>query len=449
MSNRKIAQKKILERQRLVELESRCINVAKAEGKQFAVDFIAQCNFDINTTFDSGYTLFYYAVIFNNIELVKFLLNEDVKIDPNQLGQMKDYASRKVRRLIEDFCDPESDSDLEKPVTNEARVMPELPKLPETPPLKPIKPRSEPSCSPGTLPINDDEQRRVQREGMMVDIEDKVSYRFFCGELKPSVILESLKEKRIYDVLNEILCSGMNINSIFVEGYPILSCAIVFDEPELVKVLMENGANIEYQHEDSIPPYNLALLCGSRDVLQVIDASQRAKKSTSMFDYLPDHQGLGYPEAGIRSNVMDVFDEIESGDPKRLRSFLKDQNMSVFRVMDKDGLTPLMVAARDSSLEIVEAILSEGGKSTIDVQSDTMKNTAIMFAIIRGHLDIIKRLIRYGASIHIKNAAGKSVIDLASENLRGEDFSVFYEERAVVIKPGYAKCIMDHDDFSC
>lgn len=420
MSVRSKIQKRLLARQQEVELESRCINVARATGKQSAVEFITQCKFDINKVFESGYTLFYYTVIFNNIELIKYLMNEDVKIDPDQIDQIKFYASKKAKRLIENFCLSDSDSTTSDPVLDDVfddREFFDQPKHTV------VKPRSEPSCSLGTLPINREEQQRLsQREKMKKEIEEEIDYLSLCGETRPSIIFNHLTEGRVDDVINEVLTLGINFNEKFIGDYPLLSCAVIFDNPELVKILIDNGTDKEYQCEDMMPPVNLALLYGSQKVLQAMGLIERT--------YMPK-PAQKKPTPAVTNNVarprktsgvMDVFDFIAAGDVRSLKIFLEDQNKSVFESLDKDGLTPLMNAACFGTTGMVEVILQKGGKPTIDNQTDRMKNSAIMFAIHNKNVAMTKRLLVHGASIHLKNAYGKSVVDLAKENFSQSDF---------------------------
>jgi len=451
MSSRKVIQKEIIERERKIRLESKCIDVAKVLDKKPAVTFIKESNFDINKVFDSGNTLFYYAVIFNNNELVKYLLNENVKIYPEQIDPLKKYASKNIRRLIEDFLDPESesDSDLNVPSLNSDVFVDneffERPLRQETPAKEVfVKPKSEPSCAPGTFPtIAEVERKKVKREKLMDDIKNKANNLFISGKDEVLAIIEFLAKGDTLEVLNEMLLSKIDFNEELVEGYTLLSCAIIFDNSDLVEILIQNNVD-KYHSGIYASPFDLAMLYGSQRVVRLMNRDSEktkqkiiakpkceAKISHKTKDISLTWQGVkdGFVDTSTKPKSkhpwtpMDIFDYIRIGKSEYLISFIKSRSKTVFERLNKDFMTPLIFAVQESTTEIVNIILFEGGWNTIEYCPTMTKNTAIMFAIINKDIPKIKLLLGYKALIdgHMNNE-GKTARTLAKEYLSKEDF---------------------------
>lgn len=87
-------------------------------------------------------------------------------------------------------------------------------------------------------------------------------------------------------------------------------------------------------------------------------------------------------------------------------------------VIDKNGKTPLMVAVENSSLDIVEFLLSEENNNINKVkinQRDFIGRTALFLAIRHMNRDIISHIIAKGGDLSICDNQGKNAIDQAED----------------------------------
>jgi ankyrin repeat protein len=85
---------------------------------------------------------------------------------------------------------------------------------------------------------------------------------------------------------------------------------------------------------------------------------------------------------------------------------------------DNYGITALMNAACFGHVNIVKALLDHkvNGEVVVDVNAkDNDGITALFFAAKYGHAEIAKLLIRRGADPNLKNAAGETALDIASD----------------------------------
>lgn len=80
----------------------------------------------------------------------------------------------------------------------------------------------------------------------------------------------------------------------------------------------------------------------------------------------------------------------------------------------KKGRTELMRKSRwGSSADIIQYLIDRSGKESINIK-DNYAWTALMFAAIKGHSDIVKVLLDNGSDINAKNDDGKTALMLAA-----------------------------------
>ena len=144
-----------------------------------------------------------------------------------------------------------------------------------------------------------------------------------------------------------------------------------------------------------------------------------------------------------------LHEAVLAGDVDELKSALAagaDVN-----ARDSSGLTPLMQAANQGYVLMVEQILT-APKVDIDARAADGA-TALFIAAVHGHKEIIEILMKAGADVNIPGPKGKSAVELAkthygeptSENIRkhepaiqallqGMSYAAFQKEREKLIK---------------
>ncbi len=102
------------------------------------------------------------------------------------------------------------------------------------------------------------------------------------------------------------------------------------------------------------------------------------------------------------------FAAARTGDDQVLKQFL-DAGFPVNQI-NNQSYTALMVAAYYGHLSSIELLLKKGADPCIQ---DKRGNTAIMAALIKGELLIVKRLYQVNCSENIKNNAGLTLKEFA------------------------------------
>ena len=91
---------------------------------------------------------------------------------------------------------------------------------------------------------------------------------------------------------------------------------------------------------------------------------------------------------------------------------LLDRGANLF-VTNNNGSTPLIIAAVYNHFELVEFLLDKGADQTVVDQDG---DSSLMCAILRGHLEVVRLLLDRGASLTTYNNAGFSPLSFAANH---------------------------------
>jgi len=111
---------------------------------------------------------------------------------------------------------------------------------------------------------------------------------------------------------------------------------------------------------------------------------------------------------------MSIFDVTKRGDALSLKKLLT-QPFDIDE-RDKDGMTPLCIAAWDGHLECLKLILESGANIR-----DDHNLCALNFAAKQGHLECVRELLKY--DVYIEKSSGfdrNTPLQLAAENGHSE-----------------------------
>lgn len=127
-----------------------------------------------------------------------------------------------------------------------------------------------------------------------------------------------------------------------------LHVAVLEHAPELVRVLMQHGANARvgiYPHRDATSPLTIAMERGYREIVAIIrDEEQRRQQAKTGF-------GRGTDE---------LFEAIRSGDGERARALMQADPALIRARHPVFDWTPLLLAARTLNVRLVAWLLEQG-----------------------------------------------------------------------------------------
>lgn len=187
------------------------------------------------------------------------------------------------------------------------------------------------------------------------------------------------------EIVRLLIDNGANVNAQDNAGYTAIakaSCLGVGRHYEIVELLIEASADVNLKTKEGISPFLFAILNGHKE-LGIVLKNAGAKEEHLFFGKEADGELLSATNFGDLQRVKYVF------------LFKPNLNTS-----DKLGLTPLMYAARNGNHEILTMLLKAG--AIVDAK-DYSGKTALMFAARRGNKDIISILLDYEANVDLQD----------------------------------------------
>ena len=298
------------------------------------------------------------------------------------------------------------------------------------------------------------------------------------GKADKNIINDSLEGKTpliiavgnsYIDTAKILIENGANINAVDIEGWSALSYAVNNGDIEIAKLLLENKAkikdelliaikspivesrinmmkllidnkaNINYTDENGFNPLNIAIESGDMELTKFL-ITNGANVNSLMQD------GVSLIGYAIAQNNMDLLQMlIENGanvnytngdswanTPLQTASRLGLDNVvrilltrnADINAVDMNGNTALHTAALNSQLSIVKLLLEKN--PNLDIQNK-VGNTALHLAVISGNINIVGELVLKGANTRIRNNDGKYPRDIARVNNSAAIFEVLRE----------------------
>lgn len=94
--------------------------------------------------------------------------------------------------------------------------------------------------------------------------------------------------------------------------------------------------------------------------------------------------------------------------------------------------TSLMWASAYGHIDMVEFLLKNGARKTIDAKDSSLGSTALMLAAIGGHISTIQCLLQYGADIEVKSDYGETALMYAAKSVNADSVHVLLSHGANV-----------------
>ena len=304
---------------------------------------------------------------------------------------------------------------------------------------------------------------------IMQMIIDKVDKKLINDSLEGKTPLIIAVGNSYIDTAKILIENGANINAVDIEGWSALSYAVNNGDIEIAKLLLENKAkikdelliaikspivesrinmmkllidnkaNINYTDENGFNPLNIAIESGNMELTKFL-ITNGANVNSLMQD------GVSLIGYAIAQNNMDLLQMlIENGanvnytngdswanTPLQTASRLGLDNVvrilltrnADINAVDMNGNTALHTAALNSQLSIVKLLLEKN--PNLDIQNK-VGNTALHLAVISGNINIVGELVLKGANTRIRNNDGKYPRDIARVNNSAAIFEVLRE----------------------
>jgi len=171
-----------------------------------------------------------------------------------------------------------------------------------------------------------------------------------------------------------------------------LICASVNGYIEVVKFLIEKGADVSAVFGNKITPLHFAAERGNIEIVKLLVEKDADIKAVDGYGRTSLHL------ASLNGNTEIVTLLIALG------AEVKAANVG--------GKTPLHYASEEGNIEVVKLLIVEGAEVNV---ADIEGRTPLSWASDEGHIEVVKLLIRAGADTNGADVEGRTPLDWASE----------------------------------
>ena len=304
---------------------------------------------------------------------------------------------------------------------------------------------------------------------IMQMIIDKVDKKLINDSLEGKTPLIIAVGNSYIDTAKILIENGANINAVDIEGWSALSYAVNNGDIEIAKLLLENKAkikgelliaikspivesrinmmkllidnkaNINYTDENGFNPLNIAIETGNMELTKFLitngaNVDSLMRDGVSLIGYAIAQNNMDLLQILIENgaNVNNTNGDSWTDTPLKTASrlgldnvvrILLSRNVDI-NAVDMNGNTALHTAALNSQLSVVKLLLEKN--PNLDIQNK-VGNTALHLAVISGNIDIVGELVLKGANTRIRNNDGKYPRDIARANNSAAIFEVLRE----------------------
>ena len=174
---------------------------------------------------------------------------------------------------------------------------------------------------------------------------------------------------------------------------PLMRAWLENNRLDNIKTLLALGANIKRLDNEGKSAFHFAARDSSPEIIEYLFSKRMSVNMTDFSGLTP--LMCACLEGGCLNNIKTLF-----------------KHGANIKQLDNSGKSALHFAARDSSPEIIEYLLSLG--TTVNM-TDNKGQVPLMFACMEGgRLDNIKKLLQNDADINLVDNDGKSVLHFAA-----------------------------------
>ncbi|XP_064398567.1 ankyrin repeat and SAM domain-containing protein 6-like [Halichondria panicea] len=191
------------------------------------------------------------------------------------------------------------------------------------------------------------------------------------------------------EIVQELLRRGADVGTC-LKGtqWTALMLAALNNQLPVMELLLQHGADKKATDINGQTAADLAAALGHTDMVRLLTGKKPKECSEGEF-----------------------FDKVKSGDIERVRVVLETQKQ-LANSRDKDGATPLMLAANRGNIKMVELLLDRGaGANTTD---DKYGWTALMLATHQRKYEVVQLLGEKGADVSVRGKSGSTAFDVAN-----------------------------------
>jgi ankyrin repeat protein len=253
-------------------------------------------------------------------------------------------------------------------------------------------------------------------------IKEKITEETYNDKYNNILLLIVLELKKSIEIIKKILDNGANVNYTGINKITPLITALLYKNSILViELLLDTGANVNYCINKITP---LIFILSSTNSIEIIpDCTQSKIRVIQLL--LDTGADVNYESLNKYTPLMFA---LQYNNTIEIIGLLLDYGANVNH-MNVNKITPLIVALKyNKSIEIIGLLLDTGANVN---HEDNNKRTPLMFALkFNNIIEIIRLLLDTGANIHHLNSFNETPLMVALQVNVSIEIRQLLEERA-------------------
>lgn len=268
---------------------------------------------------------------------------------------------------------------------------------------------------------NREKEVNAKRKKTEQNMNKKIKKHDYKVHFVPSVMLLEAAARNDIDEVQRLLMLGVSPDSTNEDGLTALHQCCIDDSEEMMKLLLDFGANVNAKDSEQWTPLHAAATCGHLHLVKYLiskDADLLAVNADGNmpYDICEDEATLDYIESEMakRGITQEMIDETRAQPERYMLSDLKNlvENGDDLEYRDHQGATPLHIAAANGYVAVVEFLLDHHVSTDIN---DNDFWQPIHAAACWGHPDVIELLVQAGADLNAKTKNGETPFDICED----------------------------------
>ncbi|MCE5231121.1 ankyrin repeat domain-containing protein [bacterium] len=219
------------------------------------------------------------------------------------------------------------------------------------------------------------------------------------------------------DMVKLLIAKGANVNTVNRDGLTPLDLAVIGGHQETAAAILAGDANINAKDPQGKTPLMYAAEYGHEGMTAFLIGKGADVKASDRLGRTALHWAAMKGKTSVVKPLLTAGADINATETqgKTPLDFARQYNQPEFAQMLEElgaGMPPLLFAAKSGDLKAVQDLLKKGA----DVKTrDDQGETALHLAVNGGHQDIAEALLTAGAEIDAKDDIGRTPLAIAVE----------------------------------